>query len=198
YAAGQLEGFEQWGRSLTARSILSYLDVNLSGSGLIWGRRLAERLDGALGDVAIDDLPLRFAAIATEIGTGHEIWLTRGRLADALRASYALPGIFSPVPIGRRWLVDGTLVNPVPVAAARALGARLVVAVNLNADLFGRGMTIASHGSDAEDSFGSEPARTRRGLRHLFGAEQLLGLHFLDRSGRLGISTVMIEAFNVM
>src|SRR5437764_359630 len=79
YAAGHLDGFEQWGRSLTTRSILSYLDINLSGSGLIWGRRLAQRLDGALGDLAIDDLPMRFAAIATETGTGHVIWLTRGR-----------------------------------------------------------------------------------------------------------------------
>jgi NTE family protein len=198
YAASHLDEFEQWGRSLTARNILSYLDINLSGSGLIWGRRLAERLDGTLGNLAIDDLPLRFAAIATEIGTGHEIWLTRGRLVDALRASYALPGIFSPVRIGGRWLVDGTLVNPVPVAAARALGARLVIAVNLNADLFGRGMTIASHGSDAEDERLDAQMRRRRGLRGLFGAEQFLKRQHFGRPGRPGISTVMIEAFNVM
>jgi len=198
YAAGHLDEFEQWGRGLTARNILSYLDINLSGSGLIWGRRLAERLDGALENIAIDDLPLRFAAIATEIGTGHEIWLTHGRLVDALRASYALPGIFSPVRIGGRWLVDGTLVNPVPVAAARALGARLVIAVNLNADLFGRGMTIASHGSDAEDERLDAAMRQRRGLRGLFGAEQILKRQYFGRPGRPGISTVMIEAFNVM
>jgi NTE family protein len=198
YAAGQLDGFEQWGRSLTSRSILSYLDINLSGSGLIWGRRLADRLERALGKLAIDDLPVRFAAIATEIGTGHEIWLTRGRLADALRASYALPGIFSPVQIGGRWLVDGTLVNPVPVAAARALGARLVVAVNLNADLFGRGMTISSHGSDVADQPLQPAIRRYRGLRSLFGAEQIVKRQHLGGPGRPGISTVMIEAFNVM
>ena len=104
-----------------------------------------------LADKRIDDLPIRFAAIATEFNTGHEIWLTRGRLADALRASYALPGIFPPVRIGGRWLVDGALVNPVPVSAARALGARLVIAVNLNADIFGRGTIISDHGSDASD-----------------------------------------------
>ena len=198
YAAGQIDGFEEWGRSLNRRRILSYLDVNLSGSGLIWGRRLAERLEAALGNRAIDDLPVRFAAIATEIGTGHEIWLTRGRLADAVRASYALPGIFSPVQIGGRWLVDGTLVNPVPVAAARALGARLVIAVNLNADLFGRGMTIASHGSDIETEQLEAEIVRRRGLRNLFGAEQLLKRQYLGRDGRPGISTVMVEAFNVM
>ena len=198
YAAGQLDGFEQWGLGLTRRRILSYLDINLSGSGLIWGRRLADRLDGALGNIAIDDLPVRFAAIATEIGTGHEIWLTRGRLVDALRASYALPGIFSPVPIGGRWLVDGTLVNPVPVAAARALGARLVIAVNLNADLFGRGTTIPSHGSDVEDEHLEAAIPGGRGVRRLFGAEQIIKRRHLGRRGHPGISTVMIEAFNVM
>jgi len=198
YAAGHLDGFEEWALSLNGRNILGYLDINLSGSGLIWGRRLAERLDRAFGNLLIDDLPARFAAIATEIGTGHEIWLTRGRLADALRASYALPGIFAPVPIGGRWLVDGTLVNPVPVSAARALGARLVIGVNLNADLFGRGMTIANHGSDADDERFYQEAGKRQGLRGLFGAEQILRRKYFGRAGRPGISTVMIEAFNVM
>src|SRR5207248_9738798 len=145
------DSLEEWARSLTRRRVFGYLDFTLGGSGLIGGTRLADRLRDTLGPTTFEQLPIHFAAIATEIGTGHEIWLTRGRLADALRASYALPGIVSPVPIGGRWLVDGTLVNPVPVAAARALGARLVVAVNLNADLFGRGMTIASHGSDVEE-----------------------------------------------
>ena len=115
-------------------------------------------------DIRIDDLPLRFAAIATEFNTGHEIWLTRGRLSDALRASYALPGIFPPVLIGERWLVDGALVNPVPVSAARALGARLVIAVNLNSDLFGRGTIIASHGSDEADDAAARRSCQGNGL----------------------------------
>ena len=199
YAAGHLDALEAWARSLTSRSVLSYLDVNLSGSGLIWGHRLARRLEAELGGITIDDLPFRFAAIATEIGTGHEIWLTRGNLVEAMRASYTLPGIFAPVRLGGRWLVDGTLVNPVPVAAARALGARLVLAVNLNADLFGRGTTIASHGSDVDgedvlDGLHRHP----RGLIGLFGAERVLKRQFLGRPGRPGISTVMVEAFNVM
>ena len=192
YAAGHLDALEAWARSLTSRSVLSYLDVNLSGSGLIWGHRLARRLEAELGGITIDDLPFRFAAIATEIGTGHEIWLTRGNLVEAMRASYTLPGIFAPVRLGGRWLVDGTLVNPVPVAAARALGARLVLAVNLNADLFGRGTTIASHGSDVDgedvlDGLHRHP----RGLIGLFGAERVLKRQFFGRPGRPGISTVM-------
>ncbi len=196
YAARQLDGLEEWARGLSVRSILSYLDISLSGSGLIRGGHLAAQLEKALTDSRIDDLPIRFAAIATEFNTGHEIWLTRGRLAEALRASYALPGIFPPVLLGGRWLVDGALVNPVPVSAARALGARLVIAVNLNSDLFGRGTIIASHGSDESDELPADKPKPN-GLLGMFG-ERSLRRQFLGRRGRPGIPTVMVEAFNVM
>jgi NTE family protein len=196
YAAKELDSLEIWARSLSVRSVLGYLDLSLSGSGLINGNHLATKLETNLKDSRIDDLPIRFAAIATEFNTGHEIWLTRGRLADALRASYALPGIFTPVLIGGRWLVDGALVNPVPVSAARALGARLVIAVNLNSDLFGRGTIIASHGSDDEPLV--EMHDKPNGFRRMFSRESNLRRHFLGKHGRPGIPTVMIEAFNVM
>ncbi|HEY6028291.1 MAG TPA: patatin-like phospholipase family protein, partial [Pseudolabrys sp.] len=176
YAAQQLDALEDWARSLNIRSVMSYLDINLSGSGLITGNHLAKMLEAGLHDTRIDELSTRFAAIATEFNTGHEIWLTRGRLVEAMRASYALPGIFPPVRIGGRWLVDGALVNPVPVSAARALGARLVIAVNLNSDLFGRGTIIASHGSDEDDLAEAAAAALPKaaGLRSLFGREPSL------------------------
>jgi NTE family protein len=196
YAAGQLDGIEEWARGLTPRRVLWHLDFSLSGSGLISGGRLAARLEKGLGKISIEDLPLRFAAIATELGTGHEIWLTRGNLAQALRASYSLPGIFAPVRLGGRWLVDGALVNPVPVAATRALGARLVIAVNLNADLLGRGATITDHGSDADND--PYPVPPLRSLRSLFGRKQMLKQQFLGEGGRPAISSVMVDAFNVM
>ena len=196
YAAKEMDNLESWARTLTVRGVLSYLDISLSGSGLIGGGHLASQLDSGLKDTRIDDLPIRFAAIATEFNTGHEIWLTRGRLSDALRASYALPGIFPPVLIGGRWLVDGALVNPVPVSAARALGARLVIAVNLNADLFGRGTIIASHGSDDSDLISAQVKPN--GLRGMFTGERSLRRQFFGRRGRPGLPTVMVEAFNVM
>jgi len=195
YAAKELDDLESWARTLTVRGILSYLDISLSGAGLIGGGHLAARLDTGLKETKIDDLPIRFAAIATEFNTGHEIWLTRGRLSEALRASYALPGIFPPVLIGGRWLVDGALVNPVPVSAARALGARLVIAVNLNSDLFGRGTIIANHGSDDEGIAVLEKAN---GFRSMLSGERSLRRQFLGRRGRPGLTTVMVEAFNVM
>ena len=122
YAAGHLDTVEEWARSLQPRSVLSYLDIRLNGSGLIGGAKLAAELEAAMGQILIEDLPVKFATVATEVRTGHEIWLTHGPMVDAMRASYALPGIFSPVLVGDRWLVDGALVNPVPVSAARALG----------------------------------------------------------------------------
>ena len=202
YASGQLDGLEAWARSLTRRQIISYLDVRIGGSGLISGGRLAARLQESVGKISIENMPVRFAAIATEVGTGHEVWLARGSLALALRASYALPGIFPPVSIGGRWLVDGALVNPMPVSVARAFGARVVIAVNLNADSFARGATIASHGSDESDKEPSAAVAKSRngflGLRSMFGAERALKRQFITGSARPSFSTVMVEAFNIM
>jgi NTE family protein len=196
---GQLDAFEEWARHLTARGVLGYLDISFGGSGLIGGGRLAARLEETLGDTMIEELPRQFAVIATELGTGHEIWLTRGRMVDALRASYALPGIFTPVRIGGRWLVDGALVNPVPVSAARALGARLVIAVNLNSDLLGHGVTISSHGSDEEDLKAIREQRERPGgLRQFLNPEYLLKLQFMNASSSPNVANVMIDAFNIM
>jgi NTE family protein len=198
YAAGHLDAFEDWCRQLTRRRVLGYLDFKLGSSGLIGGNRLIGKLDDTLGDITFADLPLRLAAIATEVGTGHEIWLTRGRLGEAMTASYALPGIFPPKRIGGRWLMDGALVNPLPISAARALGARLVIAVNLNADNFGRGAIIQDHGPDAEDDAIRVQLMNERGRRGIFRAERLIHRQFFGGTSRPGLSTVMIEAFQVM
>jgi NTE family protein len=196
-AAGRLDVIEEWGRGLTRRGILGYLDISLTGGGLIGGGKLAARLEEKLGDTSIEALPIRFATIATEVGTGHEIWLTRGRMVDAMRASYALPGIFPPVSLDGRWLVDGALVNPVPVSAARVLGARLVIAVNLNSDILGRSMIIAGESAEPHPQ-AENPPPERLGLRALFGAEHLLKRQFVGGTRRPGIPTVMVDAFNIM
>jgi NTE family protein len=196
YAAGRLDAFEAWARELTRGRVFGYLDFSFSGSGLIGGSRLADDLVRGLGDVRFDELPVRVAAIATEVGTGHEIWLTRGRLTDAMYASYALPGIFPPYRIGGRWLMDGALVNPVPVSAARSLGARLVIAVNLNADNFGRGTVIQNHGPDFDEAV---PPSTEPPPESLRGkAEQLFKRRFFGSPGKPGLSTVMVDAFNIV
>src|ERR1700751_1969498 len=150
YAAGHLDRLEDWARTLQPRNILSSLDIRLNGSGLIGGTNLAAELEAAMGANLIEDLPVKFATVATEIRTGHEIWLTHGPMVDAMRASYALPGIFQPVFVGDRWLVDGALVNPGPVSAARALGAEIVIAANLSSDVFAHSTTIYAHGTAVE------------------------------------------------
>lgn len=199
HAAGRLDVLDDWARGLKRRGILSYLDISLSGSGLISGGRLAARLESALGDTLIDELPIRFATITTEVGTGHEIWLTRGRLVDAVRASYALPGIFPPVSLDGRWLVDGALVNPVPVSAARVFGARLVIAVNLNSDILGRSITMAGENPTPNaDNHKPDSAHHRRGLRAMFSSERTLKRQLVGNVRRPGIPTLMVDAFNIM
>jgi NTE family protein len=198
FAAGQMDSLADWAGSLTKRGILGYLDISLAGSGLIGGGRLAARLEETLGDTLIETLPIRFATITTEVGTGHEIWLTRGRLSEAMRASYALPGIFPPVGLDGRWLVDGALVNPVPVSAARVLGARLVIAVNLSSDILGRSMIVAGDETSTPAEPLHEEAKERRGFGRIFGAEHSLKRQFAGSGRRPSIPTVMVDAFNIM
>jgi NTE family protein len=195
YAAGKLDEIEAFALGLTKRRIMGLLDFHLGASGLIGGGRLQKLLEHDLGSCRIEDLPFRFATVATELVTGHEIWLTRGRLIDALRASYALPGVFDPVRIGGRWLVDGALVNPVPVTVARASGADFVICVNLNGDIRLRGGTVIQQHSDGGDEPAAAPDAPRPGR---------FSLPFMDGAGRRqpkapgpGIAAVMIDAFNI-
>lgn len=200
YASGNLDDIEGFARELTPRRIFGYLDFNLAGNGLIGGQKLCDRLDRHLGDKLIEDLDTKFTAVATEIGTGHEHWLSRGKLVQAVRASYALPGIFKPVRVNGRWMFDGALVNPIPVSVCRALGARYVIAVNLNFDVLGRGSIVptpeSSYGAEnvadelAEEMPHQAPPRGMRALlqRQIFGGGD----------GAPGISRVMVDAFNIV
>lgn len=195
--AGQLDDLETFARELTRRRVFGYLDFNLSGTGLITGHRLGERLRRQLGDITFEDLPRRFTAVATEIGTGHEVWLSRGNLVDAVRASYALPGVFRPVKVEGRWLFDGALVNPIPVSVCRALGARYVIAVNLNIDISNRGTisnisAIPHADPDVEEP---PPVTGKNGI----AVRRLLQRQIFGRGEDVpGISTVMVDAFNIV
>jgi NTE family protein len=137
HAAGRLDDLERWVVSLRVRDVLSYMDFNISG-GVLKGTRLMAYLRSHWEDRPIEDLPMPFAAVATALDTGSEVWLRSGPVLEAVRASIALPGLFTPVRIDGRWLVDGGLVNPVPVSLARAMDADIVIAVDLASDLLGR------------------------------------------------------------
>lgn len=137
YLAGRLDSLEKWARSLDRRRVIHYMDLSWGGSGLMKGTRLVKVLEHYLKDVNIEDFDRRFAAVACDLRTGYEVWLQQGPVIPAIRASYALPGAFEPVKVDNRYMVDGALVNPVPVSACRALGAHMVIAVSLNGDAFG-------------------------------------------------------------
>ncbi|RFB81591.1 NTE family protein rssA [Methylovirgula sp. 4M-Z18] len=210
YAAGRLDVLDDFARSMTKRRIFGMMDFSMGGSGLISGMKLRARLSQEFSGLRIEDLPIKYAAVATEVASGHEIWLRHGHLADAVSASYALPGIFDPVQLNGRWLVDGALVNPVPVTVCRALGATAVIAVNLNGDIALHGALIPSNESapiepelDLEDD---EPAADKGGgimggIRSTtnYIRRKTLSRHFFRRDdGAPGIATVMFDSFNIM
>ncbi len=138
YAAGELAALEEWARELTPLRVVRLMDFRMRQPGVIGGKRLEDRLRQQLGTTRIEELHTRFAALCTDLLTGHEVWRNRGDMVEAIKASYALPGVFPPVPYRHRLLIDGGLVNPVPVSACRALGADVVVAVSLNTDMLGQ------------------------------------------------------------
>jgi NTE family protein len=131
YASGELDRLEKWACSLTWATVVRLMDLTWRG-GLIRGTRLFALFRALLEDREIDELPLPFGAIATELASGRELWLRHGKVLDAVRASCAMPGLLTPVVREGAVLVDGGLVNPVPVSMCRALGADLVVAVDLS------------------------------------------------------------------
>jgi len=138
YLAGHLPALEQWARQLTKLKIVSYLDLRPTSGGLIGGTRLEVEMRRYLGDLKIEQLAVPFCAISADLVTGQEVWLREGLVTEALRASFSLPGVFPPRRIDGRYLIDGAVVNPVPISACRALGAELVIAINLNADPLGK------------------------------------------------------------
>ena len=153
YVAGNLEKLEDWVLGSTRTDVLRFFDIKLSQSGFVDTERLSWFLHNyvAAEDQLIEDLPKKYAAVSTNLDTGREVWFTQGRLADAVRASMALPGLFPAIRHEHRWLVDGGLVNPVPVSVCRALGADIVIAVNLNSGIINKSNTETPEAAPADD-----------------------------------------------
>jgi len=137
WANHQGKDLEAWVRSLTWKKIVGFLDVSVVPGGLIEGEKLIEFAKSYAPDSDIESLPVPFGAVATELSTGSEVWMREGKVLDAVRASISLPGLFKPFRRDGQWLVDGGLVNPVPVSLCRAMGADMIIAVNLNAGVVG-------------------------------------------------------------
>lgn len=181
YLAGKLSELEELVRALTRFRMVRLLDFAVPQNGIIGGRRMFREMEKIVGELHIEDLPRPFAAVAAELATGHEIWLSRGHMLDAVRASVSLPGIFKPVKRDGRWLIDGALVNPVPVSVCRAMGARMVIAINLTGDTMGGIPVIdrrSSNGNgngadyDGPERRGNGNARLGPAMRQLLDTDQ--------------------------
>lgn len=196
WLAGRLDALEAWARALTKTRMLTYFDVMLNGSGIMGGKRLEKTLKQHLPSTNIEDLPGKFVAVTAELATGHEIWLMEGDLGEAIQAAYALPGVFPPRAVAGRWLIDGALVNPLPVSACRALGARVVIAVGLHVDAFGIGVLERKEkfGMLAEDGGAELEHASKGGLTEKLMLRRLF--HASDNAPGLG--SVMLASFNIL
>jgi NTE family protein len=190
YLAGRLAELEEFARSLTRRGLIRFLDIRFGSAGLLGGMRLNRRLVEKLEGVAIERLPRPFVCVATEARSGHEVWLDSGSLVVAMRASYALPGVFEPVRCGTRQLFDGALVNPVPVSVCRAYEQQLVVAVNLHYDLFGRAAVVRMNAT--------EPSERTLSARAIADEIEPALHQAVRRREKIGITRSMADAFNIV
>lgn len=135
YAAGKLDEFEQWVRALTKLDILALLDISWSRSGLVQGDKIIDTLKDLVGDLTIEELPIPFTAVAADIGSEKEVWLNSGSLFNAIRASISLPLFFTPYDHNGTKLIDGGVLNPVPIAPTFSDDTQMTIAVNLGGPL---------------------------------------------------------------
>ncbi|MFV1997083.1 MAG: patatin-like phospholipase RssA [Acidiferrobacterales bacterium] len=198
YCSGNLDGLEEWVCGLNRLDVARYLDVSpLRSGGAIKGEKLFSYLRGQVGDPDIETFEKPFAAVATKLASGQEVWLRKGSLLQAVRASISFPGLFDPVRIGEDWVVDGGLVNPVPVSVCFAMGADIVIAVNLNGGLRG------GHESVTEDqpvrNLDEEPSaieRFKTGLKE--HANTLLTGLFDSADKSPGLVDVLSASIHIM
>ena len=200
YATHNLEKLHQWLLTLDKKEILKFLDVSLlTRGGFIEGKILIDFFNKHMGTHLIEDLSISFASIATDLSNGQEVWIKEGSIHDAIRSSMALPGLFTPVEQDNTWLVDGGLVNPVPVSTCRAMGASKVIAVNLNGDILGKHLN--NHNSQSRNKFSKLTEKTvlSRFTNTLTGkAGSLFSDLFENNTNQPGIFDVLASSINIM
>ena len=133
YACGKMQEYKEWVETLKFIDVAKLLDFSFKGDGFIGGSKVFEVIEKMIGDVKIEDLPISFTAVATDIINQKEVWFQKGKLLDAIRASIAIPTIFTPKKIGKKYFVDGSVLNPLPIAPTISDNTDLTIAVNVNA-----------------------------------------------------------------
>jgi NTE family protein len=197
YVGGELDRLETWVRSLRLQTVVSFLDFSLNG-GLIKGDKLIDFFRSHFVDRDIRELERPFGAVATDLQRGREVWLREGRVTDAVRASIALPGLFTPVQRDGSWLVDGGLVNPVPVSLCRAMGADVVIAVDLNADLLGRHLKPKPPGAKPRRAPSAPETLTDAMMARIQTGMSQLGINHRDEAGPPAMLDVLASSINIM
>ncbi len=198
YCAGKLDVFEEWVCNLSEWDVVRFLDISLTArNGVVKGDLIMNTLRDLIGDQRIEDLAIPFTAIATDIVDRKEVWLSKGSLFDAMRASMAIPGIFTPKTINGKTLVDGGLLDPLPSAAATSDGTDLTIAVSLS----GRDM-IEPYGPNPPERPLSKIARYRRSIDgFLDRVQDTLGMEIesrQDEKRELGLTDIMLGSFDTM
>ncbi|MET0002144.1 MAG: patatin-like phospholipase RssA [Candidatus Thiodiazotropha sp.] len=202
YAADKVDLLQAWTCSLTWKEIIRFLDPTLLGGGLIQGDRLTDFISEYVKNLEFESLKRQLGVVATDLETGREIWFREGPVMEAVRASISLPGLFTPLRHEGRWLVDGGLANPVPVSLCRAMGADIVIAVNLNGDILGKHLRQ----NDMNDD---KPAEVREDdlwgritgqmMNSLYARKQELMSHLLGKNRNVpGLYEVLASSINIM
>jgi NTE family protein len=160
-AADRLDEFADWARSLTQRSILRLLDPSITAAGVLRAEKILDAVRDILGDATIEQLPIPYTAVATDLLAGKSVWLQRGPVDEAIRASIAIPGVIAPHVIDGRLLADGGILDPLPMAPIAAVNADLTIAVSLS-------------GSEAGGGADSEPRPTAEWLNRMLTSTSAL------------------------
>jgi NTE family protein len=206
-AAGRLDDLERWVGTLTQRDVWRLVDATFRGGGVMTGNRLMQAIEDCIGNAPIESLPRSFAAVATDLYTGEEIWLREGPYMTAVRASSGLPGLFAPTWHDGRWLIDGGVVNPVPVSVCRALGAEFVIAVDLSRSVTRIAMRARQRESQSRAPTpealepAAHPEATAEGtaiLKRWSGLVDGLVESFRSRRTEPGLFEVMASSVNIM
>ncbi|MCP9270665.1 patatin-like phospholipase family protein [Mycolicibacterium arenosum] len=133
-AAGKLDQYSDWASSLTQRAVLRLLDPSLTAAGVLRAEKILDAVREILGDVTIEELPIPYTSVSTDLVSGKSVWLQRGPVDEAIRASIAIPGVISPHELDGRLLADGGILDPLPMAPIAAVNADMTIAVSLNGD----------------------------------------------------------------
>jgi len=195
YAAGQLDAFEAWVRALRQSDVLRLLDIAWHPSGLFKGERVIDTLRGLIGERNIEDLPLAFTAVATDIEAEKEVWLNRGPLFDAIRASIAVPTVFTPFEVNGRKLLDGGLVNPIPIAPTLGDATDLTIAVDVGGPRESSPLLAGAPPVPVLEEAGVLAAYQRRIGDFIDEVQERLGLQPRDQ---WGLSDVIQGSFETM